>query len=268
MKAAQAEMDAMRLQLDRSAGQCKAATAEGAACKEREQGLINRCAVLEKSLADKEAYLVDMEEEIEGLKAEGGAGAGAALAVAVTERDAAVAQVQAAAAEVKTLRETLEQTVAVKDQRIAHLEASKLTQEQMDKIKLLKEEHKKGREDVKTMKKQLAQLKKAYDELKEKADKADNGPGEAGSLAEVSAKLEGALGVVKALKEKLRDCSKQLQEYERERGGVIRVLETHGVDTAGLQLQDTSLPEDASVLEQVGMVEGSALHCHSATVLF
>ena len=37
---------------------------------------------------------------------------------------------------------------------------------QMEKIRQLKEEHKKGREDVKTMKKQLLQLKKAYDDLK------------------------------------------------------------------------------------------------------
>jgi hypothetical protein len=43
---------------------------------------------------------------------------------------------------------------------------SKLTQEQMEKIKVLKEEHKKSRDDSKTMKKQLSQLKKAYDDLK------------------------------------------------------------------------------------------------------
>jgi DNA anti-recombination protein RmuC len=36
----------------------------------------------------------------------------------------------------------------------------------MEKIKALKEEHKKSRDDSKTMKKQLSQLKKAYDDLK------------------------------------------------------------------------------------------------------
>lgn len=241
MKAAEAEMDSMRLQLDRTAGQCKSATQEVAVCREREQQLTHRCAQLERSLADKEAYLVDLEGDLETLRGEGSVEAVAGVA---KERDGAVA-------EVLTLREALVQMTAIKDQRIAHLEASKLTQEQMDKIKLLKEEHKKSREDVKTMKKQLAQLKKAYDDLKEKTDKVDNTAGESASLAEISAKLESFQGVIKALKEKLRDCSKQLQEYETERGGVMRVLESHGMDTAGLQLQDTSLPEDASVLEQV-----------------
>ena len=118
----------------------------------------------------------------------------------------------------------LEDAIEVKDQRIAHLELSKLTQDQMDKIKLLKEEHKKSREDVKTMKKQLSQLKKAYDDLK---DSSLAGPSAASSgaiaaahteisslntkLQETTTRLESAQVIVKTLKEKIRDCSKQLQ---------------------------------------------------------
>ena len=44
MKAAEAEMDAMRLELDRGAGHLKAATADLAACKDRYTQLDLICA--------------------------------------------------------------------------------------------------------------------------------------------------------------------------------------------------------------------------------
>jgi chromosome segregation ATPase len=145
-----------------------------------------------------------------------------------------------------------EQIVATKDERIAHLEVSKLTQEQMEKIKVLKEEHKKSREDVKTMKKQLSQLKKAYDDLKatgtSSSSTTDAADGSAHLIAlsditelkeqlqEVTNKQETSQNMTKSLKEKLKDCSKQLQEYEGERNAVIKVLEDSGVDTTGIYI--------------------------------
>jgi predicted nucleic acid-binding Zn-ribbon protein len=60
---------------------------------------------------------------------------------------------------------------------------------------------------------------------------------------------ENSQNMTKSLKEKLKDCSKQLQEYEAERSAVIKVLEDSGVDTTGLLL-DTSITDEESVLYQ------------------
>jgi len=231
-------------------------------CFDREHALQGRCDALQRAAAEKEAALAALEEEIDALReADDNHAAGAAAAAVATERDAA-------RAEVAVVRAELAATVAAKDQRIAHLEASKLTQEQvpwashtsspprsvhhcllhrnpglhpylttrlkssslhppltrttshllcgqMEKIKQLKEEHKKSREDVKTMKKQLQQLKNAYDALKAApaaaATAAVAAPAAGGDGGDVATRLEAAQGVVKALKEKLKDCSAQLQ---------------------------------------------------------
>ena len=117
-----------------------------------------------------------------------------------------------------------QEALLVKDQRIAHLELSKLTQEQMDKIKQLKDDHRKSREDVKTLKKQLTLLKSAYDDLK---DSSCGGPSASSSgaiaaahaeiasltaqLQDSTSRLESVQNTAKALKEKIKDCSKQLQ---------------------------------------------------------
>ena len=270
VKAAEAEMDAMRRELDRGADEWRGTSMELAGCREREvrnsndhtpcnanlytscnafshqhtsttisqQLLLARCQQLEKSLQDKEAYLVDLEGDLEALRGDG-------LEKLTTERDTARAKVV-------ELQNEHAETLAARDARIVHLEASKLTQDQMDKIKTLKEEHKKSREDVKTMKKQLQLLKKAYDDLKESKAVAEastsagaSSSAKEGSVQELTTRLEHATGTVKSLKEKLKECASQLQEYEIERNAVIKVLETHGVDTTGLALNDnrwTSLP--------------------------
>ena len=176
--------------------------------------------------------MVDLEGDLDALRGEG-------LGKLTMERDAACAKVV-------ELQNEHAEVIAAKDARMVHLEASKLTQDQMDKIKVLKEEHKKSREDVKTMKKQLQLLKKAYDDLKESKAAAAAASAEAGasssskesSVQELTTRLEHATGTVKSLKEKLKECASQLQEYEIERNAVIKVLETHGVDTTGLSLTD------------------------------
>ena len=177
--------------------------------------------------------MVDLEGDLEALRGEG-------LEKLTAERDAACAKVV-------ELQNEHAETLAAKDARIVHLEASKLTQDQMDKIKTLKEEHKKSREDVKTMKKQLQLLKKAYDDLKESnaaavaaasAGAGASSSAKESSVQELTARLEHATSTVKSLKEKLKECASQLQEYENERNAVIKVLEAQGVDTTGLALTD------------------------------
>ena len=146
-------------------------------------------------------------------------------AAAIEEaRDAAVRALETSGSSLEEYKAEMVAALAVKDQRIAHLEVSKLTKEQMEKIKQLKDEHKQSREDVKTMKKQLVQLKKAYDDLK---DSSVLGPSSTDCAALISAqetitfltnklqesatKLENTQNTAKALKEKIKDCSKQLQ---------------------------------------------------------
>ena len=43
--------------------------------------------------------------------------------------------------------------------------------------------------------------------------------------------LEASQTITNSLKNKLKECSKQLLEYENERSGVIDVLESHNIDT-------------------------------------
>ena len=112
----------------------------------------------------------------------------------------------------------------LKDKRIAHLETPKLTQEQLERIKVMKEERKKFQEDAKMLKKQLTRLKTAYDELKEKQLESSEAVSKATSsnsdfiisdlkfqVAEVTAQLTQSQAISQTLKDKLRDCAKQLQ---------------------------------------------------------
>lgn len=137
--------------------------------------------------------------------------------------------------ELLAFRQAFDETVSVKDKRIAHLEQSKLTQDQMEKIKILKTERKKYHDDCKVLKKQLQQLKAAYDEREIAASSAQTTAGNSDSQ-------------VLKLKEMLRDCSKQLKEYEEERNGVFRLLERLGLDVSNAD-QSVSLNDDASVAE-------------------
>jgi len=130
----------------------------------------------------------------------------------------------------------LNQTISVKDKRIAHLEQSKLTQDQMEKIKVLKTERKKYHDDCKVLKKQLQQLKAAYDERELTASNA------------VAAVSTSDNQVVEKLKDTIREYNKQLREYEEERNGVFRLLERLGFDCSNAD-QSVSLNDDASVVD-------------------
>ena len=153
--------------------------------------------------------------------------------------------------EVSTLqKQVAELTVKLdeKEKRIAHLETTKLTKEQMEKIKTVKEERKKFYDEGKQLKKQLKELKKAYDELAASpmavVARAGNGHGiGADALAEANllqarlteskASLMQQKQLVDSLKEKLTEASKQLGDYEGERRRVINVL-----SEAGFSIED------------------------------
>lgn len=68
-------------------------------------------------------------------------------------------------------------------------------------------------------------------------------------LSALETQLEEARGVSKSLKDKLRECARQLQDYETERAAIADILARSGVDTKGV-LGDASISEDASLLEQ------------------
>jgi chromosome segregation ATPase len=92
------------------------------------------------------------------------------------------------------------------------------------------------------MKKQLIQLKAAYDDLK--ASKASDPL--TGSSAEfvtsdlrvqvavVTAELTKAKQLSEQLKDKLKECMTQLSEHERERTAVVDILARNGVETHGI----------------------------------
>ena len=132
-----------------------------------------------------------------------------------TSRSVELGQVKTRLTEALAALQDLRDEAGAKDKRIAHLETTKLTQEQLEKIKAVKEERKRLSEDNKVMKKQLQQLKKAYDELKAAAADAKGSAGASGAaLAEASdlrVQLAAVQGVSHSLKEKLRECSAQLQ---------------------------------------------------------
>ena len=227
MRAAESEMNILRKKLQ-EVENCFSAT------KDEVASLSAKCNKYEAEMLEKEDTIAQVENELYKLQSH-----------AKADNDSI---------DIEKLKEELE----AKDKRIAHLETCKLTKEQMEKIKLLKEERKKFQEDSKIMKKQLHALKKAYDDLKASGtsgasndvstvrDLADARV----QLAEVTSQLETAQSVSKSLKDKLRECAKQLQEYETERAGVIAVLERHGIDTIGLVAHDTSLTEGDTVIEE------------------
>ena len=231
MQVAEKEIKLLQANLEVSAAELTASLG-------REGSLTARCVELEATATAREHSLIELENALASKGAEVDADIEDALRCAEDARDAAVSDLKVAERELIKVTESskraavaataecsaLESAIEVKDQRIAHLELSKLTQDQMDKIKLLKEEHKKSKEDVKTMKKQLTQLKKAYDDLKDTSlsgPTASNSSVVAAAHAEIASltaqlhesrtRLESVQNVAKSLKDKIRDCSKQLQ---------------------------------------------------------
>lgn len=152
----------------------------------------------------------------------------------------------------------LQKELQVKDKRITHLEAAKLTKDQMQKIKVMKEERKKFQDDAKTFKKQLHQLKIAYDELKDSVNSSSKGASVdfvisdlKFQVAEITGQLNKSEGICELLTGKLKECSTQLQDYEKERTEVIGVLERNGVDITGLLPSENSLSsEELSTMGQ------------------
>jgi chromosome segregation ATPase len=124
-------------------------------------------------------------------------------------------------ASLEAFRNEMKETMDVKDKRIAHLDKHKITKEHIEMINKLKEEKKKAQEDNKIMKKQLSDLKAAYESVKDqpgkvstRSSKSSSSTSEAPSaadMAELRAQLEAAQNVTASLKTKLKECSKQLQ---------------------------------------------------------
>lgn len=226
MRAAESEMNILRNKL-KEVENCFSTT------KEEVANLTVKCQRFEAEMLEKEDTIAQVENELYKLQSNSNGGD---------------------SIDYQKLKEDLD----AKDKRIAHLETCKLTKEQMEKIKVLKEERKKFQEDSKIMKKQLHALKKAYDDLKVSSTTGTSNDASAirdladarVQLAEVTSQLETAQSVSKSLKDKLRECAKQLQEYETERAGVIDVLERHGIDTIGLVAHDTSLTEGENIVEE------------------
>ena len=160
-------------------------------------------------------------------------------------------------------RSSMKQEMELKDKRITHLEACKLTKEQLEKIKDLKDEKKKLGEDNKVMKKQLHALKKAYDDLKSTTSTtADIGSNTSMAreiadlkvqIATVTSKLETSQNNNAALTSKLKQSASQLSEWEKDRSTIMNELDRVGIDTTSLLLADTSMSMhegDKSIIEQ------------------
>ena len=158
--------------------------------------------------------------------------------------------------QLKAYKDESEKLIATKDQRIIHLEACKLTQDQVEKIKVVKEERKKYLDESRILKKQLVELKKLYDDLKRSTATARSTPQATNeiqdlhdSVAETNRQLEESRVLTKSLRDKLRECSRQLQDYENERIAVADILSRHGVDVKGL-LDSNISNDEGSVIEQ------------------
>jgi len=199
-----------------------------------------------------ECAVEKVEKELSAVKS---AGREIAVQLRAQEAERQAANEQCAIAErmLESLRTETQSQMEIKDKRILHLEASKLTQDQLEKIKVMKEERKKFQEDAKTLKKQLARLKAAYDEMKENAESAKSKAVGSNSdfvisdlkfqVAELNAQFTQSQSITQSLKDKLRDCAKQLQEYETDRIAIISILDKHGVDTSGLSVADSSVSD-------------------------
>lgn len=135
--------------------------------------------------------------------------------------------------EMFSIRKASEEAIVSKDKRIAHLEASKLTQDQMEKIKVLKVERKKYFDDSKLLKKQLQQLKTAYDERELTLATTAAGEKEQEKVARLTLTL--------------KKVSNQIRDYELIKEGVKSLVESLGIENNN----DVSVShaDDASVAE-------------------
>jgi centromeric protein E len=232
--------------------------------KKLQEEIIN----LQQSLSTAHATQLQLEDTITQLEYEIATASASAASISNNEQresvdetqfqamrqDLLAAQEIAAAAEAQV--SNLQALIQQKDDRIAHLDACKLTKDQMEKIKVMKEERKKFQEDAKTLKRQLTQLKATYDELKNSMSTRVAAPTQEFvisdlkfQLAEVNTQLQNSQNLVHLLKDKLKECSAQMEDYEKERTGVLNILEMHGVDiTAFLTANASELSGNQSNL--------------------
>jgi len=190
-----------------------------------------------------------------------------------TEKDSLSATLQGLRSELQAAKENCEsseeslmdmqQQLATKDSRILHLEACKLTKDQMEKIKVIKEERKRFQEDNKTLKKQLQQLTSKFDELKSSKSSSQvhatgaalGGPSTDYVISDLkvqlvttSQQLSQCQDEVKLVKSKLKECAVQLKHYENDHVGIVAVLERYEIDTRGILPLEHSVDDDSSAL--------------------
>jgi chromosome segregation ATPase len=139
----------------------------------------------------------------------------------------------------QTYRMEMDQLIKVKNERVEKLDKAKLTQDQLEKFKAIRAESLKKSDDNKMMKKQLVSLKKAFDELAAKQSSIDTTSSSYNVLnehkySELLLQCEQSQGLTNALKDKLKECSKQLHEYETERSVIMECMELCGFDVSGL----------------------------------
>lgn len=241
MEAAEMQMDALRVQIEEGKKYVTKLQEEKSALQRSEQALMIQVDKLMTTVQEKEFALQHAQEDD-----------GNSEIINKLTLEAAQVKQQLSLARLETARkveelEELAKVLETKDARIAHLDASKLTKDQFEKIKVIKEERKKYMEGYKTMKKQLAALKNAYDEMKAAKNTSISAPSQdflisdlKFQLAEVNGQLTRLQEVNSLLKEKLKECSAQMEENEKERSAVVDVLKSHGIDTKGLEEMDDS----------------------------
>jgi chromosome segregation ATPase len=274
MQAAQTEMDIMKVKYEseKSSGYKKLLdlTNENESLKTESASMLNRVTHLTTELASTQKVsqadqqeLVEIQNELVELRAE------------VEEKTVANLEIKKTLNQLENKHHKLQaetrELLQTKDDRIAHLERSKLTQDQMEKIKQIKEDRNKKSEECKVYKRQLSDLKTAYEQLRDSASAATATAQSSSSrrsaaatadsnttaaellstkqrVTEITHQYEQAQSMIATLKGKLRECSVQLQEYERERQAVLDVLKACGIDITGLSLNESV--DDSALVEQ------------------
>lgn len=220
-RAAESEMDNLRFQLKEAAGDAAQARTT---LQSKEEECVKLSMMLQSKLDMNQAEadsLASMNNQIHELRS--------TLFSMQSERD----ELRKTLA---CMKDDVAQQLDVKDKRIAHLEASKLTKDQMEKIKIIKDERRKFYEENKELKRQL-EMSSA------KGSSSSSGVAGGHSTAEVldlKSQIERNQLVIKTHKDKLKECLDQLKEYEGERSAVIDCLEKFGVDCNVLRLTDLS----------------------------